>query len=104
VRLEARGAPTLWSVIVYSEFIRRVLFCRVRIEIVLDLRANGGMSFQAPWRIVVDGRPTDPPLTTITEVVECLMRLGTEPAEAQRHAALVTRENPRHQFELPERG
>jgi hypothetical protein len=76
----------------------------VRIEIVLDLRANEGMSFQAPWRIFVDGRRTDPPLATVTEVIECLMRLGAEPAEAQRQAACVTRDNPRHRFELPARG
>ena len=76
----------------------------MRIEIALDLVANEGLSFQAPWQIFVDGRRTEPPLTTITEVIECLMRLGAEPSEAQRHAGCVTRENPHHRFELPARG
>lgn len=76
----------------------------MQIEVVLDLCTNEGRSFQAPWQIFVDGRRTDPALTTITEVIECLMRLGAEPAEAQRHAGCVTRENPRHRFELPGRG
>ena len=53
------------------------------------------------WQIFVDGRRTEPPLATMDQVVECLMRLGVEPAPAQWHASRVTRASPRHDFTHP---
>jgi hypothetical protein len=70
----------------------------VRIEIVLDVRVNQGLT--APWQIFVDSRRTEPSLTTTSEVIECLMRLGVEPEEAQRQACRVTRDTPYCQFDL----
>jgi hypothetical protein len=76
----------------------------VRIEILLDLRADEGTFPHCPWQIFMDGRRTEPPLTTIGEVIECLMRLGADPGEAQRYASSVSRTSPYCQFDLPGKG
>lgn len=86
---------------IYWEFRRRVLSSRVRITIRLDLPERDASSLKAPWQILVDGRRTAPSLTTMNEVVECLMRLGVEPAAAQWHASRVTRTAPFYEFDLP---
>ncbi len=74
----------------------------MRIEIRLDLPEHGS-SPRAPWQITVDGRRTEPSLKTMDEVIECLMRLGVEPAAAQGHASRVTRTAPHHAFDIPSR-
>ena len=75
----------------------------MRIEIRLDVRDHAS-SPRAPWQIIVDGRRTEPSLMTMDEVIECLMRLGVEPAAAQWHASRVTHTTPHHEFDLPSRG
>ena len=70
----------------------------MRIELILDVRAS-----EAPWQVLVNGKRTEPPLTTPEEVIERLANLGIDPPEARFHANCLTHTTPYYEFEVPAR-